>query len=55
MIGKGAFGEVYYGLLADVARQQTPLPVAIKVMHAFYINVKTSISNISVKHIAKCW
>ncbi|XP_071134882.1 uncharacterized protein [Mytilus edulis] len=32
MIGKGAFGEVYYGLLADVARQQTPLPVAIKML-----------------------
>ncbi|CAC5420398.1 ALK [Mytilus coruscus] len=32
MIGKGAFGEVYYGLLADVARLQTPLPVAIKML-----------------------
>ena len=31
LIGKGAFGEVYYGLLADVPRQQKALPVAIKV------------------------
>lgn len=31
MIGKGAFGEVYYGLLADVAHLRKELPVAIKV------------------------
>lgn len=31
MLGKGAFGEVYYGLLADVARLQSSLPVAVKV------------------------
>jgi len=32
MIGKGAFGEVYHGLLADVAHQKAPLPVAVKVI-----------------------
>jgi len=35
MIGKGAFGEVYYGLLADVAHLRKELPVAIKVCLKF--------------------
>ncbi|KAK3097261.1 hypothetical protein FSP39_008172 [Pinctada imbricata] len=32
LIGKGAFGEVYYGLLADVAHLQRDLPVAVKTL-----------------------
>ncbi|XP_033740616.1 ALK tyrosine kinase receptor-like isoform X2 [Pecten maximus] len=32
MIGKGAFGEVFYGLLADVAHLRKELPVAIKTL-----------------------
>ena len=32
MLGKGAFGEVYYGLLTDVAHQKEQLPVAVKVI-----------------------
>ncbi|XP_061176438.1 uncharacterized protein LOC133185319 [Saccostrea echinata] len=30
LLGKGAFGEVYYGLLADVSRLRTDLPIAVK-------------------------
>lgn len=32
MIGKGAFGEVYLGLLEGIAHQKAPLPVAVKVI-----------------------
>ena len=31
MIGKGAFGEVYHGLLSDVVHRGDDLPVAVKV------------------------
>lgn len=31
LLGKGAFGEVYYGLLADVSRLRKDLPIAVKV------------------------
>nr|XP_022295663.1 uncharacterized protein LOC111105594 [Crassostrea virginica] len=30
LLGKGAFGEVYYGLLADVSRLRKDLPIAVK-------------------------
>ena len=30
-LGQGAFGEVYQGELANVPREPTPLPVAVKV------------------------
>ncbi|XP_076078504.1 uncharacterized protein LOC143048607 isoform X2 [Mytilus galloprovincialis] len=32
LLGKGAFGEVYYGLLADVAHSEVPTPVAVKTL-----------------------
>ncbi|XP_062588332.1 uncharacterized protein LOC134250009 [Saccostrea cucullata] len=30
LLGKGAFGEVYYGILADVSRLRRDLPIAVK-------------------------
>ena len=48
MIGKGAFGEVYFGLLADVARLQKALPVAIKVREKQIIFIK--LNQIKYRH-----